>query len=139
MRTRLLWNALIRAFVVCTLSAGLVTAEAQSSSPSDPLAPVARLLGRWTGTSEGQPGKGEVERQYERVLGSRFIQVRNRSTYPPQEKNPKGETTRTSGSSASTRGVSGLCFGSFTSKASSISTCSRRAHVGSTGMGQRGH
>jgi hypothetical protein len=28
----------------------------------------------------------------ERVLGSRFIQVRNRSTYPPQEKNPKGET-----------------------------------------------
>jgi hypothetical protein len=92
MRTRLLWNALIRALVVCTLSAGLVTAEAQSSSPSDPLAPVARLLGRWTGTSEGQPGKGEVERQYERVLGSRFIQVRNRSTYPPQEKNPKGET-----------------------------------------------
>ena len=26
-----------------------------------------------------------------RVLGARFIQVRNRSTYPPQEKNPKGE------------------------------------------------
>ena len=92
MRTRLLSNALIRTFVVCTLSAGLVAAEAQSSSPSDPLAPVAQLLGRWTGTSEGQPGKGEVERQYERVLGSRFIQVRNRSTYPPQEKNSKGET-----------------------------------------------
>jgi hypothetical protein len=26
------------------------------------------------------------------VLGSRFIQVQNRSTYPPQERNPKGET-----------------------------------------------
>lgn len=59
--------------------------------PPDNLAPIAPLLGRWTGTSEGQPGKGTVERDYERALGSRFIRVRNRSTYPPQEKNPKGE------------------------------------------------
>lgn len=44
------------------------------------------------GTSEGQPGKGTVEREYERVLGAKYIRVRNRSTYPPQEKNPKGET-----------------------------------------------
>ena len=33
-----------------------------------------------------------MEREYEPILGSRFIQVRNRSTYPPQEKNAKGET-----------------------------------------------
>lgn len=52
---------------------------------------VALLVGRWTGTTEGRPGKGTVERQYERVLNARFIQVRNRSTYPPQERNPKGE------------------------------------------------
>jgi hypothetical protein len=66
--------------------------RAQSAAPADKLAPLARLVGGWAGTSEGQPGKGQVERQYERVLGSKFIQVRNRSTYPPQEKNPKGET-----------------------------------------------
>jgi hypothetical protein len=59
--------------------------------PADNLAPIAPFIGRWTGTSEGQPGKGTVERDYERALGSRFIRVRNRSTYPPQEKNPKGE------------------------------------------------
>jgi hypothetical protein len=64
---------------------------AQQSAPADPLTPIASLIGRWTGTSEGQPGKGTVERSYERALGSRFIRVRNRSTYPPQEKNPKGE------------------------------------------------
>ena len=58
---------------------------------TDNLAPVAGFIGRWAGTSEGQPGNGTVERDYERVLGSRFIRVRNRSTYPPQEKNPKGE------------------------------------------------
>jgi hypothetical protein len=58
---------------------------------ADSLAPLAPLIGRWAGTSEGQPGKGTVERDYERALGSRFIRVRNRSTYPPQERNPKGE------------------------------------------------
>ncbi len=72
--------------------AALSGATAQSSAKPDPLAPLARLEGRWAGTLEGQPGKGTVERQYERVLRSRFIHVRNRSTYPPQEKNPKGET-----------------------------------------------
>jgi hypothetical protein len=85
-------KTLTRAVIVCSLSAGLVAAQLQSSPRSDPLGPVARLLGRWTGTSEGQPGKGEVERQDDRILGSKFIQVRNRSRYPPQEKNPKRET-----------------------------------------------
>jgi hypothetical protein len=92
MRTSPLSRALIRTVIVCNLLVGRVAAQPQSSPSNDPLAPVARLLGRWAGTAEGQPGKGEVERQYERVLGSRFIQVRNRSRYPPQEKNPKGET-----------------------------------------------
>ena len=32
-----------------------------------------------------------MEREYERILGGRFIEVRNRSIYPPQAKNPKGE------------------------------------------------
>jgi len=50
------------------------------------------LIGRWEGTSDGQPGKGAVEREYTRLFGSRFVQVRNRSIYEPQEKNPKGET-----------------------------------------------
>ena len=67
------------------------SAMGQTTAPADALAPLAPLVGRWSGTTEGQPGKGTVEREYERVLGSRFIQVRNRSAYPPQEKNPKGE------------------------------------------------
>ena len=72
------------------LAAALPVA-AQQSTPTDNLGPIAPLIGRWTGTSEGQPGKGTVERDYERALGSRFIRVRNVSTYPAQEKNPKGE------------------------------------------------
>jgi hypothetical protein len=71
--------------------AAVLPMTAQQSAPADNLAPIAPFIGRWTGTSEGQPGNGTVERDYERALGSRFIRVRNVSTYPPQEKNPKGE------------------------------------------------
>jgi hypothetical protein len=78
--------------LIAILCSTVARAQAQSAASADTLAPLARLVGRWTGTSEGQPGKGRVERQYERVLGSNFIQVRNRSIYPPQDKNPKGET-----------------------------------------------
>ena len=73
------------------LGPALLSATWQAAAPRDALAPVAPLVGRWSGTTEGQPGKGTVEREYERILGARFIQARNRSTYPPQEKNPKGE------------------------------------------------
>ena len=68
------------------------SAFAQQPASTDRLAPVTSLLSTWTGTSEGQPGNGTVERDYEHALGSRFIRVRNRSTYPPQTKNPRGET-----------------------------------------------
>lgn len=73
------------------LSPTFLLATQQPAASTDALSPIASLVGRWTGTTAGQPGNGTVEREYERILGSRFIQVRNRSTYPPQEKNRKGE------------------------------------------------
>ena len=76
------------ALVLAIAISGPVLAQ---QPPADNLAPIAPFIGRWTGTSEGQPGTGTVERDYERALGSRFIRVRNRSTYPPQDKNLKGE------------------------------------------------
>ena len=63
----------------------------QPSSANDPFARVSFLIGRWHGTSEGQPGKGTLRREYTRVLNGRFIRVQNRSEYPAQEKNPGGE------------------------------------------------
>ena len=67
-----------------------VTIGAQAPA-TDPVARVRFLVGRWEGTVEGQPGKGTVRREYSRVLNGRFIRVVNRSEYPAQEKNPKGE------------------------------------------------
>lgn len=98
--------------VAATLSAAHAVGTAQQPAP-DPLGAVAVLVGTWTGTSEGQPGRGTVEREYERALGDRFIRVRNRSTYLPQEKNPKGEIHRDEGFISFDRARKRLVFRQF--------------------------
>jgi len=65
--------------------------DATTPKKPDPWGPVRFLVGRWTGDSEGQPGTGKSEREYTFVLNNRYLEIRNRSVYPPQEKNPKGE------------------------------------------------
>lgn len=54
--------------------------------------PLQFLPGTWAGTGEGEPGKGEYERTYKFILNNKFIEVNNKSTYPPSEANRnKGE------------------------------------------------
>src|SRR5918992_384887 len=81
--------------VSSALALALVTVpHASGQVPSvstDQWAPVRFLLGSWEGTSSGQPGAGTVRREYRFVLRDQFIEERHTSTYPPQEKNPKGE------------------------------------------------
>jgi hypothetical protein len=73
----------------CLLAAGPVTG--QQPPAAEPFARVDFLIGQWEGTAEGRPGKGTVRRAYTRALNGQFIRVLNRSEYPAQEKNPKGE------------------------------------------------
>lgn len=49
------------------------------------------FIGSWTGSGKGQPGVSQVERTYEFILNGRFLQVKNKSIYLPQDQNPKGE------------------------------------------------
>ena len=65
--------------------------EEQPAKTPDPWEPMRILLGKWEGDSQSEPGTGKAVREYAFTLNNRFIEVRNRSTYPPQEKNPKGE------------------------------------------------
>lgn len=53
--------------------------------------PLQSFIGEWKGTGGGEPGSGEYERSYKFIFEGKFIEVRNRSVYPKQEKNPKGE------------------------------------------------
>lgn len=64
---------------------------AQTANVQDVWKPVKFFVGKWEGTGKGQPGTSNVEREYKFTLNGRFLQVGHKSTYAPQEKNPKGE------------------------------------------------
>lgn len=104
-------NRILLAAIAWTMVAG--SALAQPTPQTDSFASVAFLIGRWEGTSEGQPGKGTIRREYERVLNGRFIRVRNRSDYPAQEKNPKGEVHEDEGYLSFDRGRKKLVLRQF--------------------------
>jgi hypothetical protein len=76
---------------VCCLLVFSGLAGASQAPPAPRLSAVTPLVGKWQGTSEGQPGTGTLTREYRAVLSDRFIEETNRSVYPAQEKNPKGE------------------------------------------------
>ncbi len=80
--------------IAVLLSSAFALLEARAADAQtvvDPLVPVTRLLGDWTGRASGQAGDGDVTRSYSFVLNKRFIQESNVSRYPVQEKNKKGE------------------------------------------------
>jgi len=81
------------------------------------------FIGTWQGTGTGQPGTSQVERTYEFVLSGKFLQVRNKSTYLPQEQNPKGEVHEDWASSVTIKPGKRLSSGSSMAKALSINTC----------------
>ena len=90
-----------------TLNAQQQPANTTQLSALDP------FIGRWQGTTDGRPGKGTVEREYTGILNSRFVQVRNRSSYPAQERNPKGEEHEDIGVFSEDRSRKRLVFRQF--------------------------
>lgn len=70
----------------------LSTASFSQTSKQDSIwSPMKFFVGEWTGTSEGQPGKGTYERTYQFILNKKFIEVKNKSTWLPTAQNAKGE------------------------------------------------
>lgn len=86
-------SPLARWGLVVVIGGAAWTASAGHSpqAVTDTWAPLRFLLGTWEGTSSGRPGDGTVRREYRLVLRDQFIEVRNASTYLPQERNPNGE------------------------------------------------
>jgi hypothetical protein len=81
-----LWAAAAGLWLMCP-----ARSLAQEAAKPDVWAPFRYFLGSWEGTSKGQAGIGKVELDFQLVLNDRYLQIKNHSTYPPQEKNPKGE------------------------------------------------
>lgn len=53
--------------------------------------PLKSFIGQWAGEGGGEPGKGLYERTYQFILNKNFIEIKNKSTYAPTDKNPAGE------------------------------------------------
>ena len=64
--------------------------NAQISKADSLWLPFKYFIGTWSGTGEGVDGKGTYERSYQLVLNKKYIEVRNKSVYPPNKENPKG-------------------------------------------------
>ena len=73
------------------VTVGVSLVAQQPPAAADRFAPLRFMVGTWRGEQVGQPGRGTAERTYAFVLNGKFLQENNTSTYPPQEKNPKGE------------------------------------------------
>lgn len=63
----------------------------QTSDKPDVWEPFRYFLGSWTGNTSGKPGTGSNSRTYSLILGGQFIEVKGRSSFEPQERNPSGE------------------------------------------------
>jgi hypothetical protein len=86
-RTLSLWIVLFAAMLV-----PLAAETPQPTAKPDPWTLLRPFVGQWEGQSQGEPGEGKATRSYAFTLNNRFIQETHKSVYPPQEKNPKGET-----------------------------------------------
>ena len=53
--------------------------------------PIKYFVGTWKGEGGGEPGIGLYERSYQFILNNNFIEIKNKSTYPPTATHPKGE------------------------------------------------
>jgi hypothetical protein len=76
--------------VFCALLLATMPAMAAAAKP-DGLAPIAKLIGDWTGVSEGEPGTAATTRHATRAQNDHFVFVEGRSVYPKQDKNKSGE------------------------------------------------
>jgi hypothetical protein len=81
----------MRGWMFAVVAASVFAPAAADAPNADPWQPVRFLVGRWTGTVQGEAGNGSVSRNYEFTLNGKFIEERNVSTYPAQQKNRKGE------------------------------------------------
>ena len=91
-------NSIRLRFVLLTtlVIAGLTTAFAADTTPSatnkpDTWQPLRGFIGKWKGDAQGQPGVGKSEREYRFTLNNRFIQVTNKTVYPPKGNSTKEE------------------------------------------------
>ena len=60
-----------------------IVSSAQLTKQDSIWQPLKFFVGNWRGTGGGEPGIGEYERSYQFIFNKKFIEVKNKSIYPP--------------------------------------------------------
>jgi hypothetical protein len=76
--------------LIIILFLGPLMGHSQMTKSDSLWLPLRPLIGKWVGTGQAPEGKGNYERSYQFVLNNKFIEVRNKSVYPPSQEKPKG-------------------------------------------------
>ena len=64
---------------------------AQTGKQDSIWSPFNYFVGKWDGLGVVEGTNGKYERSYQFIFNRRFIEVKNKSTFPPTEKSLKGE------------------------------------------------
>lgn len=65
---------------------------AQAEKKQDVWEPIKFLVGKWEGKGDGKSGLSKVWKDWQFVLNGKFLNMKTKAVFAPQEMNPKGET-----------------------------------------------
>ena len=87
----------ITALATILLVAGSVSVAATARFPEgrskeDAWGPVRFLVGHWKGSTQGKYGTAKIQVTGKLILSGKYLFLRTKSVFKPQDKNPKGET-----------------------------------------------
>jgi hypothetical protein len=77
--------------IAALIAIGATIAHAQQPAETDPLEPLAFLVGEWRGQEDARFGEGKGERRYRLILGDRYLLSQNASIFEPQDSLPEGD------------------------------------------------
>ena len=63
----------------------------QTTENQDFWEPFHYFIGSWEGKNTGKAGVGKGDRVYEFIMNGKYLYVKNKAVFDPQEKNPTGE------------------------------------------------
>jgi len=76
-------------FFILILMPGILFAQGEKKE--DVWSPFKYFIGNWKGTGKGRSGLSKLEAEFKFVLNGKYLQVRGKAVFEPQEKNKKGE------------------------------------------------
>jgi hypothetical protein len=81
MKKKIVWIVFLMPLFLC----------AQAENKQDVWKPFELFVGTWEGKGEGKSGVSEVTKEFQFVLGGKYLRMTTKANFKPQEKNPKGE------------------------------------------------